>query len=67
MIEKLQEKIAEMISRQDKAKELVEGLEECWEMRISLADPDSLSKPLGGGRKTQVEYNVQMSVDAKTS
>lgn len=54
-----------MRSRQDKAKELVEELEECGETQISLTDPDSRSMPLGGGRKTQVGYNVQVSVDAK--
>ena len=63
--EELQDKVAEMRSRQDKAKELVEELEECGETQISLTDPDSRSMPLGGGRKTQVGYNVQVSVDAK--
>lgn len=63
--EELQKKIAEMRSRQDKANELVEELEERGETQISLTDPDSRSMPLGGGRKTQVGYNVQVSVDAK--
>jgi hypothetical protein len=40
-------------------------MEESGETQISLTDPDSRSMPVGGGRTTDVAYNVQMSVDSK--
>jgi hypothetical protein len=54
-----------MKKRRNKAKELTKELVDSGETQISLTDPDSRSMPLGGGRKTQVAYNVQVSVDAK--
>ena len=40
-------------------------MKESGEKQISLTDADSRSMPLGGGSKTQVGYNMQVSVDAK--
>jgi len=54
-----------MKKRRTKAQEMAKELADRGETQISLTDPDSRSMPLGGGRKTQVAYNVQVSVDAK--
>ncbi|MFC2042986.1 hypothetical protein ACFLUA_02405 [Chloroflexota bacterium] len=56
-----------MRSRRDKAKKLVEELELYWEIQITLANPASRSIPLGEEHKTQMGYNLQVSVDAITS
>ena len=40
-------------------------MEDAGETQISLTDPDSRSMPLAGGPRTQVAYNVQISVDEK--
>ena len=54
-----------MKKRRTKAQEMAKELADRGETQISLTDPDSRSMPLGGGRKTQVAYSVQVSVDAK--
>jgi len=63
--EELKEKIEAMKKRRTKAQEMAKELADRGETQISLTDPDSRSMPLGGGRKTQVAYSVQVSVDAK--
>jgi len=63
--EELQEKIEDMKRHQAAAKELEKKLEESGQSQISLTDPDSRSMPVGGGRTTDVGYNVQVSVDSK--
>ncbi len=63
--EELQEKIEEMKRHQAEAKELEKKLEESGQSQISLTDPDSRSMPVGGGRTTDVGYNVQVAVDPK--
>jgi len=63
--EELQRKIDEMKRMRDEAKGLENQLDESGQSQISLTDPDSRSMPLAGGPRTQVAYNVQISVDGK--
>ena len=63
--EELQEKIEEMKVRLKETQELERKRKERGESQISLTDPDSRSRPLGGGRTTVVGYNIQFSVDPK--
>ena len=63
--EELKEKIRKLRERLKKVKGLQRLMEETGESQISLTDPDSRSMPIGGGRITDVGYNVQVSVDPK--
>ena len=63
--EELKEKIKILRERMKKYKGMQKQMEESGETQISLTDPDSRSMPVGGGRTTDVAYNVQMSVDEK--
>lgn len=61
----LKEKIKSLQERMKKYKGFQKQMEASGEKQISLTDPDSRSMPVGGGRTTDVAYNVQMSVDEK--
>ena len=61
----LKEKIQRLKERMDEYKGLKKKMEDSGESQISLTDPDSRSMPLAGGPRTQVAYNVQISVDEK--
>jgi transposase len=61
----LKEKIRRLKERMEKYKGLKKKMEDSVETQISLTDPDSRSMPLAGGPRTQVAYNVQISVDEK--
>ena len=63
--EELKQKIRRLKERMKKYKELKKKMEDSGETQISLTDPDSRSMPLAGGPRTQVAYNVQISVDEK--
>jgi transposase len=63
--EELQEKIEEMKRRRAEAEKMERQLDESGETQISLTDPDSRMMPVSGGRRTDVGYNVQLSVDPK--
>jgi len=63
--EQLKEKIQKLRERMKKAKGLQRHMEEAGESQISLTDPDARSMPIGGGRVTDVGYNVQVAVDPK--
>src|SRR3990172_8299745 len=63
--EELRQKIEEMRRQRSRAKELEKKLKSSGQSQISLSNPDSRSMPAGGGRSTDVAYNVQVSVDAK--
>jgi transposase len=63
--EELKEKIKTLRERMKKYRGFQKHMEESGETQISLTDPDSRSMPVGGGRTTDVAYNVQMSVDSK--
>jgi transposase len=63
--EELREKIEEMKRRRAEAEEMEKELDESGESQISLTDPDSRMMPVSGGRRTDVGYNVQVSVDPK--
>lgn len=63
--DELQEKIEEMKRRRAEAEKMERKLDESGETQISLTDPDSRMMPVSGGRRTDVGYNVQVSVDAK--
>jgi len=63
--EELQQKIDEMRRRRAEAQELEKKLDESGASQISLTDPDSRMMPVSGGRRTDVGYNVQVSVDPK--
>jgi ribosomal protein L14E/L6E/L27E len=63
--EELQEKIEEMKRRRAEAEKMKKELDESGESQISLTDPDSRMMPVSGGRRTDVGYNVQVSVDPK--
>ena len=63
--EELKEKIKTLRERMKEYKGFQKQMEESGETQISLTDPDSRSMPVGGGRTTDVAYNVQMSVDSK--
>ena len=63
--EELKEKIQRLKERMKKYKGLKKKMEDSGETQISLTDPDSRSMPLAGGPRTQVAYNVQISVDEK--
>ena len=63
--EELREKIEEMKRQRAKAQELEKKLKQRGQSQLSLTDPDSRSMPAGGGRTTDVGYNVQVSVDPK--
>jgi transposase len=63
--EELQEKIDEMKRRRAEAEKLEKKLDESGQSQISLTDPDSRMMPVSGGRRTDVCYNVQVSVDPK--
>jgi len=63
--EELRQKIEEMQRQRARAKELEKKLKDTGQSQISLSDPDSRSMPAGGGRTTDVGYNVQLAVDAK--
>jgi transposase len=61
--QELKEKIKVLRERMKKYKGFQNQLDESGEKQISLTDPDSRSMPLAGGPRTQVGYNVQVSVD----
>jgi transposase len=63
--EELKEKIERLKERKEEYQGLQQRMKEGGEKQISLTDADSRSMPLGGGSKTQVGYNMQVSVDAK--
>lgn len=63
--EELQEKIEEMKHRRAEAEKMKKQLDESGENQISLTDPDSRMMPVSGGRRTDVAYNIQFSVDPK--
>jgi transposase len=63
--EELQQKIDEMKRMREEAKELEKKLDESGQSQISLTDPDSRMMPVSGDRRTDVCYNVQVSVDPK--
>ncbi|MGH2619696.1 MAG: IS1182 family transposase [Anaerolineales bacterium] len=63
--EELKAKIKQLRERIKKVKGLQQLLEESDPSQISLTDPDSRSMPVGGGRVTDVAYNVQVAVDPK--
>lgn len=63
--EELKEKIKRLKERMKEYKGLKKKMEDSGETQISLTDPDSRSMPLAGGPRTQVSYNVQVSVDEK--
>jgi transposase len=63
--EELREKIETLKKRKQKIQALQNQIEQSGEKQISLTDPDARSMPVGGGRRTQVGYNVQLTVDAK--
>jgi transposase len=63
--DELQEKIEEMKRRRAEAEKLKKELDESGQSQISLTDPDSRMMPVSGGRRTDVGYNVQVSVDPK--
>jgi transposase len=63
--EELKEKIKTLRERMKNYKGLKKRMQESEESQISLTDPDSRSMPLAGGPRTQVGYNVQVSVDEK--
>ena len=44
-------------------KGLLRRTEESDQSRISLTDPDACSMPIGGGRITDVGFNIQVAVD----
>jgi transposase len=61
----LKEKIKTLQERMKKYKGFQKQMEASGEKQISLTDPDSRSMPVGGGRTTDVAYNVQISVDSR--
>lgn len=63
--EELQEKIEEMKRQRAKLEEIEEKRKESGQSQVSLTDPDSRSMPVSGGRRTDVAYNVQITVDSK--
>ena len=63
--EELKDQIEAMKKRRNKAKEMAKELADSGESQISLTDPDSRMMPVSGGRRTDVAYNVQISVDPK--
>jgi transposase len=63
--EELKEKIQRLKERLKEHKGFKKRMEDTGETQISLTDPDSRSMPLAGGPRTQVSYNVQVSVDEK--
>jgi len=63
--EQLKEKIKLLKERMKKHKGLLQRMEESGQSQISLTDPDSRSMPIGGGRITDVGYNVQVAVDPR--
>ena len=63
--EQLKEKIKLLKERMKKYKGLQRLLDESDQSQISVTDPDSRSMPIGGGRVTDVGYNVQVAVDPK--
>jgi len=63
--EELKEKIRKLRERMKNYKGLQRRMDESGESQISLTDPDSRSMPVGGGRVTDVAYNVQVAVDPK--
>jgi hypothetical protein len=63
--QELQEKIEEMKRLRAEAEKMEKELDESGETQISLTDPDSRMMPVSGDRRTDVSYNVQVSVDEK--
>jgi transposase len=63
--EELQQKIDEMKRLRDEARKLEKKIDESGQSQISLTDPDSRMMPVSGDRRTDVCYNVQVSVDEK--
>jgi len=63
--EQLKEKIRKLRERMKNYKGLQRRMEESGESQISLTDPDARSMPVGGGRITDVGYNVQVAVDPR--
>ena len=63
--EELKEKIRLLKERMKNYKGLQRRIEESDQSQISLTDPDARSMPVGGGRVTDVGYNVQVAVDPK--
>lgn len=64
-VEELQQKIDEMKRQRAEAEKMQKELDESGESQISFTDPDSRMMPVSGGRRTDVSYNVQTSVDEK--
>lgn len=63
--EELREKIEILKKRRQEVEARQEEIAQSGQQQISLTDPDARSMPVGGGRRTQVAYNVQITVDAK--
>jgi len=63
--EQLKEKIRLLKERMKEYQGLQQHMDESGESQISLTDPDSRSMPIGGGRITDVGYNLQVAVDPK--
>ena len=63
--EELREKIETLKKRKQELHALQHQIDQSGEKQISITDPDARSMPVGGGRRTQVGYNVQLTVDAK--
>ncbi len=61
--EELNEKIKLLKERMKQYKGLQRFLDESDQSQISVTDPDARSMPIGGGRVTDVGYNVQVAVD----
>jgi hypothetical protein len=61
----LKEKIKLLKERMKKVKGLQRLLDESDQSQISVTDPDARFMPIGGGRVTDVGYNVQVAVDPK--
>ncbi len=65
--EELKEKIRLLKERMVEYKGLLRRTEESDPSQISLTDPDTCSMPIGGGRITEVGFNIQVAVDPNTS
>jgi len=61
--EEIKEKIEALKKRKREYQALEQQLEESGEKQISLTDPDSRSMPIRKSGRTEVAYNVQISVD----
>jgi transposase len=63
--EELRQKIDTLRKRQQQLQALHHQIEQTDAQQVSLTDPDARSMPVAAGRRTQVAYNVQVTVDAK--